>query len=411
MVSNQKLKSQRVSFKLKSATNKFFSPHFRFKSHRVMEELRGYNTTPERCENEEELTFDEDDQMDTKSDKSEVKDLKSEIKSMISDKILKSEYTKSPVSFPQIDTGISNSSNSTANSTSTSLNMSTNSTQQSLRSSEVVKEFADRCKFIPMRLTEDERRLLNVLENALEVCEYTDTVDVTYSHTGKSKQSRIIASLIDVLSIACGLLMANNLTKGETLLSEKSLNDNVPLFAEIFEIGRRYKIMNPGKMRSTYGKLMWILMDTESYSIKTQMKVSITLFVLSLISISFLSLSLFHFHSLSPHYPLFFQLNFINPIQTVGLFLKSRGGRDLLNDPLLAEATCAVNDQLGEKSKRDLKAEALHKKTACSELIKRYTSPELSEVDLQVRYIIQYIIRSVTVRHSVRVRIRVRVSQ
>jgi hypothetical protein len=59
----------------------------------------------------------------------------------------------------------------------------------------------------------DERRLLSVLENALEVCEYTDVVDVTFSHTRKSKQSRILDSLVDLLSIACGLLMSNNLTK------------------------------------------------------------------------------------------------------------------------------------------------------------------------------------------------------
>jgi hypothetical protein len=30
--------------------------------------------------------------------------------------------------------------------------------------------------------------------------------------------------------------MANNLVKGEVLLSGKTLNDNVPLFAEIFEV-------------------------------------------------------------------------------------------------------------------------------------------------------------------------------
>ena len=52
-----------------------------------------------------------------------------------------------------------------------------------------------------------------MLENALEVCEYTDVVDVTFSHTRKSKQSRILDSLVDLLSIACGLLMSNNLTK------------------------------------------------------------------------------------------------------------------------------------------------------------------------------------------------------
>lgn len=33
--------------------------------------------------------------------------------------------------------------------------------------------------------------------------------------------------------------------------------------------------MNPGKMRNTYGKLMWILMDTESYAVKEKLHVRI----------------------------------------------------------------------------------------------------------------------------------------
>lgn len=121
--------------------------------------------------------------------------------------------------------------------------------------------------FIPMRLTETERKYLQVLENALEVCEYTDIVDVTFSHTKKSKLSRIMESLVDVLSISCGLLvshkcihnefycspsnnfyfvaphlqMANNLSKGEMLVGGKTLNENVPLFTDIFEVrGQRF---------------------------------------------------------------------------------------------------------------------------------------------------------------------------
>lgn len=194
-------------------------------------------------------------------------------------------------------------------------------------------------KYIPMRLSEEERKLLAVLESALEVCEYTDVVDVTFSHTRKSKLSRIIESLVDVLSISCGLMVANNLTKGEGIIKGRSLNDNVPLFADLFEIGRRYKVMNPSKMRGTYGKMMYILMDTESYNVKSELRI-----------------------------------DFIKPLLTVHSFLKARGCEDILADPLWQEACQIVSDEYGEKSKREVRQLQERKAAASQALLQKYTS-------------------------------------
>ena len=129
-----------------------------------------------------------------------------------------------------------------------------------------------------------------------------DVVDVTYSHLRTSKQSRIMSSLVDMLSIACGLMMSNNLSKGESILRNKTLDDNLPLFRDLFEIGRRYKIMNPTKMRNTYGKMMYLLMDTKSYQFELK------------------------------------DLNFVKDILTVPRFLSEKRCPAMAEDPLLARA-------------------------------------------------------------------------
>jgi Protein of unknown function (DUF2009) len=49
--------------------------------------------------------------------------------------------------------------------------------------------------------------------------------------------------------------MAHN----QTIIGSRS-KDSID-FAQVFEIGRRYKMLNPGKMRETYGKMMFALMD------------------------------------------------------------------------------------------------------------------------------------------------------
>lgn len=174
-------------------------------------------------------------------------------------------------------------------------------------------------KYIPLRLDSEERRYLRILEESLMVCEYTDIVDVTFSHLRTSKQSRMLSSLVDLLAINCGLIISSDLGRGESMLVGKDLDEHVPLFAKIFEIGRRYKIMNPAKMRDTYGKLMYMCMDTRMLDLGSAGK----------------------------------KLNFVLPIITVTSFLAGTGCEGLLSDPLLARATTVLESPMEDEEEEE----------------------------------------------------------
>lgn len=47
--------------------------------------------------------------------------------------------------------------------------------------------------------------------------------------------------------------------EGQELFADRDFESNSEFYQEIFELGRRHKIMNPDKMRTTYGKLIYML--------------------------------------------------------------------------------------------------------------------------------------------------------
>jgi hypothetical protein len=66
--------------------------------------------------------------------------------------------------------------------------------------------------------------------------------------------------------------------------------------------------MNPGKMRNTYGKMMYMLQDTQTHIVKAETK-----------------------------------LSFVKSILTVNSFLESRGCLEMLNDELVHAATVSID--------------------------------------------------------------------
>ena len=192
-MSNRGAGSRRVVKHIKTSYNVFFSKNFRItkKLNTAMNELHNYNSSPERRIDDD----DNDDDNNEDDDNEDEDEEQSEDRAQEKTESLK-RFSPSPEVPPFHRKNIEVAANEIR-------------PKNGSRSQEDVSHFAERCMYIPMRLSVDERRLLNVLENALEVCEYTDTVDVTYSHTGKSKHSRIVASLVDILSIASGLLVSS----------------------------------------------------------------------------------------------------------------------------------------------------------------------------------------------------------
>jgi hypothetical protein len=108
--------------------------------------------------------------------------------------------------------------------------------------------------------------------------------------------------------------------------------------------------MNPSKMRETYGKMMFILQDTETHIVKSETG-----------------------------------LSFIKNILTVTNFLHEKNSLDLLDDPLIEEATCSIDNTDGEKSREELLLLSQRKQEAVNTLIRTHATGRSHLISLQGR--------------------------
>lgn len=83
------------------------------------------------------------------------------------------------------------------------------------------------------------------------------------------KKDTILEELEDLCQIILGVGICNDYRHtGSKLVHKKEISENAAFLQDCLEVGRRYKIMNPDKMRSTYGKLLYVLMDAASPKIR-----------------------------------------------------------------------------------------------------------------------------------------------
>lgn len=201
-------------------------------------------------------------------------------------------------------------------------------------------------RYIPMRLeTPHERNLLRLLESALHVSEYTDKVDIL-SYSGKTK--RVQKQLMEVCAILSGLLVATDYRAGQELVTDRNFADNATFFQCAFEVGRRHKVLNPEKMRGEYGKLMYLLMDAQNEDIRQLLE---------------------------------FEL--VKPLKTVHARLEEAGMLNVLDDPLVVQATAEIREAQG-KPRAQVQREIKAKEAAREALVKKYTGGGVSLRDRDV---------------------------
>lgn len=201
----------------------------------------------------------------------------------------------------------------------------------------------ERSKFIPLRLSLKERKLLRLVEAAMLCSDYTADVDKQF----KSASRRTHAQLKGIVSILRGTATAVQYDVGQKLLEEENYNEYEHFFESIFEIARRHKIMNPEKMRTEYGKLVYLLQDIVSPSIQPHLSFSCK-----------------------------------GCIETVYKFLEERNGLALLDDDLIDIATREV---LAEKKTRNqIGLEIKRKEKAVAILKQNHRSTSLSSEDIHL---------------------------
>ncbi|KAJ7872044.1 hypothetical protein B0H13DRAFT_2059711 [Mycena leptocephala] len=192
--------------------------------------------------------------------------------------------------------------------------------------------FVERSKFIPLRLNLAERKYLRLLEAALSVSEYTDKIDTI--GFGLSKAKRIVQQIRELCAIMSGLLLSADYKRGQELFTDRDFSANADFYCLVFELGRRHKIMNPDKMRTTYGKLIYLLQDSQSPEVKDLLSFSC-----------------------------------VRPIKTVNALLEEHGAIDLLRDDLITVATKEIYAE--GRARRDIQKEIKSKERAIETLASR----------------------------------------
>ncbi|KAH3763585.1 UPF0652 protein [Pelomyxa schiedti] len=203
---------------------------------------------------------------------------------------------------------------------------------------------AERARYIPLRLTLEERKLLRLLEAVLNASKYTDRVDAVF----KSPAARMQQQVKNICSLLSGILSAWDNKAGQELLEDRDFAKYEKFFQQVFEIGRRHKIMNPEKMRTQYAMMVYLLQDSCSVQIRELLGFSL-----------------------------------VKKITTVYSYLEERGALGALTDDFIVCATSEVV-QAPEKSRYDIQREIKIKERAIEHIGNKYANANVNAEQIKV---------------------------
>ena len=228
---------------------------------------------------------------------------------------------------------------------------------------ESYRSVKERAKYIPLRLSLKERKLLRLVEAAMNCCDYTTSVDKHFA----SQTRRLHTQIKSVVSVLRGLVTACDYKAGQKLANLEESDEGEQLWARqrpflrtILELARRHKIMNPEKMRTEYGKLVYLLQD-----------------IVQLQQQGYLD-ALFPEEGDSGE-----PASLIAPIETVYKFLQDRHGLAVLDDKHIELATEEVLATQG-KSRKQIDAHIRRKEKAVLLIKQSYNSQYLSMEEIHL---------------------------
>ncbi|CAK9066413.1 unnamed protein product, partial [Durusdinium trenchii] len=155
---------------------------------------------------------------------------------------------------------------------------------------------------------------------------------------GDEWRTRLELQMKQLCAVLTGMQVSHNYEQGQQLLQSREFSSRKAFFQTVLEIGRRYKILNPERMRDSYGKLMYFLQDSRKPEVRDLLEFDI-----------------------------------VSPVRSVWDVLKrSPKGCELLEDPQLKIATMEIMSE--GKGRAQVQREIKNKEAAIKHLSSKYCS-------------------------------------